>query len=76
MIALYFAAYPHEAKKYYEDVIKYQEEEEKRQEKLEYKVIDYVHKLKKSELEQLLLQVLFDGPEWQYERFIHENIEW
>lgn len=76
MIALYFAAYPNEAKKYYEDVIKYQEEEEKRQEELEYKVLDYVHKLKKSELEQLLLQVLFDGPEWQYERFIHENIEW
>ncbi len=76
MIALYFSSYPKEAKKYYEDVIKYQEEEEQRQEELEYKVIDYVHKLKKSDLEQLILQVLFDGPEWQYERFIHENIEW
>lgn len=43
---------------------------------LEYKVIDYVHKLKKSELEELLLQVLFDGPEWQYDRFIRENMEW
>lgn len=76
MIALYFSAFPDEAKRYYEDVIKYQEEEEQRQEELEYKVIDYIHKLKKSELEELLLQVLFDGPEWQYERFIHENIEW
>ena len=76
MIALYFSSYPKEAKKYYDDVIKYQEEEEQRQEELENKVIDYVHKLKKSDLEQLLLQVLFDGPEWQYERFIHENIEW
>ena len=42
---------------------------------MEYKVIDYLHKLKKSELEQLLLQILFDGPEWQYERFIAENID-
>lgn len=74
MIALYFAAYPHEAKKYYNDVVKYQEEEEQRQEELENNVIDYVHKLKKAELEQLLLQVLFDGPEWQYERLIQENI--
>ncbi len=76
MIALYFAAYPNEAEKYYEDAVKYQEEEEQRQEKLEYEVIDYVHRLKKSELEELLLQVLFDGPEWQYERFIRENIDW
>ena len=72
MIALYFAAYPNEAKKYYEDVVKYQKEEEQRQEELESEVIYYVHKLKKSELEQLLLQVLFDGPVWQYERFMHE----
>ena len=76
MIALYFSAYPEEAKKYYEDVIEYQVQEEKRQEELEYKVINYVHKLKKSELEQYLLQMLFDGPDWQYERFIRENIEY
>ena len=75
MIALYFSVYPEEAEKYYEDVIEYQEQEEQRQEELEYKVIDYVHKLKKSELEQCLLQMLFDGPDWQYERFIRENIE-
>ena len=76
MIALYFFAYPEEAKKYYKDVIEYWEQEEQRQEELENKVIDYVHKLKKSELEQYLLQMLFDGPDWQYERFIRENIEY
>ena len=27
----------------------------------------------KNELQQALLEVLFDGPEWQYERFIREN---
>lgn len=76
MIALYFSAFPDEAKQYYENVIKYQEEEECRQEELECKVIDYIHKLKKAELEQLFLQTLFDGPEWQYDKFIRENIEW
>ncbi len=74
-IALYFSTFPKEAEKYYNDVIKYREEEEQRQEELEYNVIDYLHKLKKSELEQLVLQILFDGPEWQYERFIAENID-
>ena len=75
MIALYFSTFPKKAEKYYNDVIKYREEEEQRQEELEYNVIDYLHKLKKSELEQLVLQILFDGPEWQYERFIAENID-
>lgn len=75
MIALYFSTFPKEAEKYYNDVIKYREEEEQRQEELEYKIIDFLHKLKKSELEQLVLQILFDGPEWQYERFIAENID-
>ena len=75
MIALYFSTFPKEAEKYYNDVIKHREEEEQRQEELEYNVIDYLHKLKKSELEQLVLQILFDGPEWQYERFIAENID-
>ncbi|MEE1053379.1 MAG: SWIM zinc finger family protein [Acutalibacteraceae bacterium] len=75
MIALFFSAFPNEAQKYYESVIKYQEEEEQRQEELEYKVMDYIHKLKKSELEQALLQILFDGPEWQYDKFIREYIE-
>ena len=75
MIALYFSTFPKEAEKYYNDVIKYRDEEEQRLEELEYNVIDYLHKLKKSELEQLVLQILFDGPEWQYERFIAENID-
>ena len=29
--------------------------------------------MKKAELEQALLQLLFDGPEWQYDRFLRDN---
>ena len=29
--------------------------------------------MKKSELQEALLQLLFDGPEWQYDRFVREN---
>jgi len=76
MVALYFSVFPEKAQKYYDDVIAYEEEEEKRQEELERKLVNYVHKLKKSELEELLLRILYEGPEWQYDRFIRDYIEW
>ena len=75
MIALYFTAFPEEANKYYNDIIAYEEEEEKRQEELEEALIDYVSKMKKSDLQEVLLELLFNGPEWQYDRFIREYIE-
>lgn len=34
------------------------------------RVIEYVCKMKRSELQRALLQTLFDGPEWQYDRFV------
>ena len=40
-------------------------------------LIAYVRKMKKSEAQEALLQLLFDGPEWQYERFAAEHLgEW
>lgn len=34
-----------------------------------------VYGLKKQEAQQLLLEVLESGPEWQWDRFIREHIE-
>lgn len=73
MIAAYFTALPEEAEEYYNEVIAYQEEEEKREEELSEKVCQYVWKMKKNEAQGALLQLLFDGPEWQYRRFIEER---
>ena len=75
MVALYFTAFPEKAEDYYREVIEAEEEAEREQEQLENAVIEYVSKMKKSDLRQALLQVLFEGPEWQYERFIREHIE-
>lgn len=75
IIALYFTAFPKHAKDYYDEVLSYQEAEEKYQKELEDKLIAYVHELKKEELAPMLLQLLFEGPEWQYEKFIREYIE-
>lgn len=73
MVAVYFAAYPVEATKFYSEYVKSQEEEEKREEELYDRVCQYVWQMKKSELQQALIEMLSDGPEWQYDRFIREH---
>ncbi len=75
MISLYFSVFPKEAKKYHDEVIAYEIEEEKRQEELEHKIINYIGQLKIDELKNLILEILYDGPEWQYERFVRTFIE-
>ena len=73
-VALYFTAFPEEAEKYYREVIEAEEEAEREREQQEIAVIERVRKMKKSELQDALLELLFDGPEWQYERFAHEQL--
>ena len=73
IVAAYFAVLPEEADKFYAEAMAYQEEEEKRQDELSDKVCHYVWHMKKSELQEALLQLLFDGPEWQFDRFVREN---
>ena len=73
IVAAYFSIFPEEAERFYAEAIAYEEEEEKRAEELYDKVRDYVQHMKKSELQQALLQLLFVGPEWQYNRFVREN---
>ena len=74
MVALYFTAYPEEAKKLLGAAKAYEIEEEKRQEERENAVVKYISRMKKDDLQQTLLTLLFDGPEWQYDRFVREHI--
>ncbi len=73
LVAAYFTVLPEEADKFYAEALAYQEEEEKRQDELSDKVCHYVWHMKKSELQDALLQLLFEGPEWQFDRFVREN---
>ena len=73
MVATYFAAYPAEAVRFYREYLKAQEEAERYEEELYDRVREYVGHMKKSELQQALLELLFDGPEWQYDRFVREH---
>lgn len=70
IVAVYFAAFPQEGEKYIAELESYWEEEENRQQENEERLIQYIRKMKKKELQETLLQLLFDGPDWQYERFI------
>ena len=72
-VAAYFAAFPKAAEAFYAEAMACQQEEEQREEALADQLCAYVAHMKKAELEQALLQLLFDGPEWQYDRFIREN---
>ena len=73
IVAAYFTVFPVKADKFYTEAMAYQEEEEKRQEEMNDKVIEYVGKMKKTDLCQSLIELLFDGPEWQYDRFIRKH---
>ena len=75
-IALYFSVFPEEAERYYKDVIEYEEEEERLQEELDNKVIEYIDSLSEAELRQTLYEVLYDGADWVFERFVREHIEY
>lgn len=73
IVAAYFTALPCEAERFYAEAMAYQEEEAQRQEELIDTVHRYVKRMRKSELQEALLQLLFDGPEWQYDRFVRDN---
>ncbi len=75
MVAVYFTAFPAEAKKYIQELEDYWEDEEQRQEEQEERLLMYVHKMKKVELQEALLQVLYEGPDWQYERFLRDYLD-
>ena len=75
MVAVYFTAFPKEAKRFYDEQVAYQEEEERQQEQLYEELYRYIHGLKKAELEVMLLDLLEECPEWLYDRFVRDNLE-
>lgn len=75
-VALYFSVFQREAEKYYKEVLEYEEEEERRQEELDKKVVAYIKSLSKDELRQTLYEVLYDGADWVFERFVREHIDY
>lgn len=75
MIATFFTIFPEEAAQYYADILKAEDDWEDYQEELVEKLYKFVRGLKKKEAQELLLELLETGPEWQWDRFIRDYIE-
>lgn len=74
-IALYFTIFPDEAEKLINEARAYEEEEEQKQIQTQKDLVSYVHKLRKSQAQELLLELLLTGPEWQYDNFIRAHLD-
>jgi len=74
MIALYFTAFPEEVNIFIKAVEEAEREYEEYEEELEEKMIKYVNSMSKSELQQTVFELLYDSPEWVYDRFIRNKI--
>ena len=75
IVAAYFKVHPEEAERLYREAMEYEAEEEKRQAEIADKLPSLIHKMKKSDLESALLQVLYSGPSWQYDKFLREYFD-
>lgn len=73
MVAAYFTVFPLEADQFYEEAMAAEEEAMQQQEDMIDQTVAYILKMKKKDLQQALLQVLFEGPEWQFDRFVREH---
>ncbi|MEE0434733.1 MAG: SWIM zinc finger family protein [Peptococcaceae bacterium] len=74
MVALYFTIFPDEATQFITEVERQQAETESYYEEIDEQIEHYVRHLKKAELQNILLTLLADGPDWQYEKFIREHL--
>ena len=75
IVAVYFTVHPEEAERLYREAMEYEAEEEKRQAEISNELPSLIHKMKKGDLESALLQVLYEGPSWQYEKFLREYFD-
>ncbi|MCD7846525.1 MAG: SWIM zinc finger domain-containing protein [Oscillospiraceae bacterium] len=73
MIAAYFAAFPEKADEFYEDYLQSVKDEEEWEEEVSERLRVYVNSQGKKQLQEIVLELLYDGPDWQYDRFIREH---
>ena len=76
MIALYFTSFPQEAEEYYKKVIAYEEEQEQLAEETQDRLIQCIKGMRKAQLQEILIQLLENGPAWQYDEFVDTYVDW
>ncbi len=81
MVAVYLTVFPNEADRIKSEIISYEaeqkiirEQQEEFERDCEYGLPEYIHNMRRNKLEEALLELLYDGPEWQLEAFIDEHL--
>lgn len=75
MVAVYFAAFPEEAIKFKSAIDRALEDEERYREELPGRIEKYINKLNKAQLKDLALNLIYELPEYEFERFVGDYID-
>ncbi len=73
-VAVYFDAFPQKAQNFYNEVIAAEEEAKRQQEEDEKRLEEYIAGLNRDQLVNIVFELLYDGPEWQFDRFIFNHL--
>jgi len=73
MVALYFAIFPEKAKQFMKEIDEHNKKVEEYEEELEIKMQKYVKSMSKKELEEALLECLYQV-DWLYDNFIRDRV--
>jgi len=74
LVALFFTILPHEVDKYLKKIEENQREAELWEEELHKKVEKYIRSLSKEALKEALHEILYQSPEWIFDRFVRDRI--
>lgn len=76
MVAMFFKAFPTEAKTFEEFIIRQEEEYDEYMEVLDERLDKYIAKMSRQELIETVKELLEEVPEWVKNQFIGETIGW
>lgn len=74
-VALYFAALPGESERFHVEMERAEQEAAAYEERIFALAEERIAKMKKSELQDALWQVLMEAPDWVFDRFVREWVE-
>ena len=74
-VALYLTVFPEEAKRLVEEAEAYEAEQQEIYEDIEDAILKYLHKCKKDELIDIVYDLIMSGPDWQFDRFMRDNLD-
>lgn len=73
MVALYFAIFPEKAKQFMEEIDEHNRKVDEYKQELEIKMQKYIKSMSKKELEEALLECLYQV-DWLYDNFIRDRV--